>query len=82
VRNQYSRVRNDNQGAGGFNLPSKAYDASSSEDALQVTDTAILSPRALTETRFQFLRAASRSYSQSTAVAITCKARSRAEVRR
>lgn len=71
VRNQYSRIRNDNQGAGGFNLASKACDASSSEDALQITETAILSPRALAETRLQFLRAESRSYSQSTAAAIT-----------
>jgi len=40
VRNQYSRNRNANQGTGGFNLASKAYDASAEENALQVTETA------------------------------------------
>jgi hypothetical protein len=71
IRNQYTRIRNSNQGAGGFNLVSKAYDASAEENALQVTETAVISPRILNETRVQFLRSESRLHDSDSTPAIT-----------
>ena len=43
-----------NSGIGGFTLPSLAFNTTSSEHSLQLTETAILSPRVVNETRFQF----------------------------
>jgi hypothetical protein len=43
-------------GVGGFSLPSRAYDTESSENNIQVTETAILSKTIVNETRFQFER--------------------------
>jgi hypothetical protein len=56
---RYQDVRNalDNQGVGGFNLPSRAYNERQTENTVQVTETAAISARAANETRFQFLRA-------------------------
>jgi carboxypeptidase family protein len=47
----------DNSGVGGLSLASVAYNVSRIEDTLQLTETAIISPNALNETRFQFIRA-------------------------
>jgi hypothetical protein len=56
VRYQELRVAFDNQGVGDFNLPSRAYDERQTEHTLQATETAMISPRAINETRFQYLR--------------------------
>ena len=56
VRYQDVRVALDSQGVGDFNLRSRAYDERQTERAVQVTETAMISARALNETRFQFLR--------------------------
>ena len=48
----------DKQGIGGFSLPSRAYNSTSSENTVQVTETAILSTKAVNETRFQYTRSA------------------------
>ena len=56
ARYQYNRQSFDKQGIGDFNLPSKAYDRRNTENSLQVTETAILSPRFINETRFMFMR--------------------------
>ena len=58
VRYQYVNASLDNQGAGDFNLASRAYNERQTEQTVQVTETAMLSARAINETRFQFLRAA------------------------
>ena len=58
VRYQYVNAGLDNQGAGDFNLASRAYNERQSEQTVQVTETAMISPRAINETRFQYLRAA------------------------
>ena len=42
-------------GAGGFNLLSRAYEQSNLEHAFQVSETAVLSPNVIDETHFQFL---------------------------
>jgi len=55
---RYQRIWNglDNQGVGGFNLPSQAYHEAQREQTAQITETATMNPRLITETRFQYLR--------------------------
>ncbi|HVF27580.1 MAG TPA: carboxypeptidase-like regulatory domain-containing protein [Pyrinomonadaceae bacterium] len=43
-------------GVGNFNLLSRAYDTSGTEHTFQLTETAIINPSVVNETRFQFLR--------------------------
>jgi hypothetical protein len=57
VRYQDVRISQNNQGAGGFYLPSRAYDEKQVENTAQITEAAVISPRAINETRFQFTRA-------------------------
>ncbi len=57
VRFQNTRVENDKQGVGSFSLADQAYNQTSSENTLQLTETAVLSPSAMNETRFQYMRA-------------------------
>ncbi len=54
VRYNYNRFRADNQGLGGFLLPERASNTLSVNQNVQVTETAILNPTTINETRFQF----------------------------
>ena len=56
VRYNYNRFRVENQGVGGFNLPERGYNNLSVNQNLQVTETAILNPTTVNETRFQLSR--------------------------
>ena len=56
VRYNYNRSSTDNQGVGGFNLPERGFNTLSVNQQLQVTETAILNPTTINETRFQFSR--------------------------
>ena len=56
VRYRYSHGGSTNNGIGEFSLPSQAYDASSTDQVVQLTETAMLSLRAVNETRFQYIR--------------------------
>jgi hypothetical protein len=56
VRYQYSSNSAEKQGIGGFNLATRAYKSEGSENSVQVTETAILSVKAVNETRFQYMR--------------------------
>ena len=56
VRYQELRIAFDNQGVGDFSLPSRAYNERQTEHTVQATETAMISPRAINETRFQYLR--------------------------
>jgi len=56
LRNTFSLASAHNEGVGGFSLPSQAYTLTSSQQAFQGVDTAVLSPRAVNELRFQFAR--------------------------
>lgn len=58
VRYQNTRVELDKQGVGGFSLADQAYNQTSSENTLQLTETAVLSGNAINETRFQYMRSA------------------------
>ncbi len=56
TRYSFSDIGNQNQGIGQFTLPERAYNSTDREHSLQVTETAVLSARAINETRFQFQR--------------------------
>ena len=53
---RYSFTRNDvqDQGIGGFNLPSRGYYTLDQYHNVQLTETAVLGPTTVNETRFQF----------------------------
>jgi uncharacterized membrane protein YgcG len=56
ARYQYYRDVEDNDGVGGNVLPEAGYNAASTEHTVQITDTQVLSTKAINETRFQYLR--------------------------
>ena len=56
VRYQYYDNSNTNQGVGQFSLNDQAYNSSSSEHTVQISDTQVISDKVINETRFQFLR--------------------------
>ena len=56
LRYSYSKTRAENIGASDFSLPSRAYNRSNTEQTLQLTETAVLSPTMINETRFQYIR--------------------------
>lgn len=56
VRYTYARDTAQNQGIGGFSLAQRAYNTRDAEDTIQVTETAVLSARTVSETRFRFRR--------------------------
>src|ERR1043165_540753 len=54
VRYNYNRFKAENQGLGGFTLPERAFDLLTVNQNVQATETAILNPTMINETRFQF----------------------------
>jgi hypothetical protein len=56
MRYSYSRSKTDNTGASDFSLPERAFDRSNTTQTVQITETAILSPALMNETRFQYIR--------------------------
>ncbi len=56
ARYTFTRSNTEDAGIGGFSLPERAFDTSSTEQSFQLTETAILSPSMINETRFQYLR--------------------------
>lgn len=56
ARYSFTSMSRLNQGTGEFSLPSRAFDTSGRDHTLQLTETAVLGPRAINETRFQFAR--------------------------
>ena len=59
VRYQYVQMGMNNDGAGSFNLASTAYNQKTTESTVQATETAVLSPRLINESRFQYMRTTS-----------------------
>ncbi len=53
-RYNFNRSRTDNQGVVGFNLPERAFDTVSTNQNIQLTETAILNSTTINETRFQY----------------------------
>jgi hypothetical protein len=56
TRYQYYRDTWENNGVGGSVLPEAGYDTTSTEHTVQITDTQVLSAKAINETHFQYLR--------------------------
>ncbi|HET9713945.1 MAG TPA: TonB-dependent receptor, partial [Pyrinomonadaceae bacterium] len=56
VRYSYSHNSADNVGASDFSLPERAFNRSNTTQTVQLTETAILSPAMMNETRFQYIR--------------------------
>jgi hypothetical protein len=71
VRYQYYRDTWENNGIGGLVLPEAAYNTLSTEHTLQITDTQVLSSKAINETRFQYLRDGSNQTPLSTAPSVS-----------
>jgi hypothetical protein len=56
VRYSYTNTKADNVGASDFSLPERAFSRSNTTQTFQVTETAILNPVLMNETRFQYIR--------------------------
>jgi hypothetical protein len=54
ARYNYNRFRVDDAGVSGFNLPERGFDTISTGHTIQLTETAILNPTTVNETRFQY----------------------------
>src|SRR5271157_4745901 len=66
VRYQYVRNNQDNEGIGQFSLPSVGFNSHSTEQTVQISDTQIISPTIVNETRFQYIRQTSNQIPLST----------------
>ncbi|MEP6570920.1 MAG: TonB-dependent receptor, partial [Acidobacteriota bacterium] len=56
ARYSYTHSSTANGGIGGFSLPERAYDSSSTQHNIQLTETAVLNATMINETKFQFTR--------------------------
>src|SRR5581483_5074638 len=56
VRYQDTRAELDNEGVGGFNLSSRAFNQTETENTVQATETMVLGAKGVTETRSQYMR--------------------------
>lgn len=65
ARYQYWLDQEANQGVSGFSLPSLGYTAHSAEHTFQLSDTQILGPSVINETRFQYVRELSQDTPQN-----------------
>ena len=54
VRYNFNRFRVTDQGVGGFSLPERGFDTVSTNQNIQITETAILNSTTINETRFQY----------------------------
>lgn len=66
MRYQLTHDGDQNSGLASFSLPSQAYNLNETEHTLQISDTQILSPKVVNETRFQFQREANHQLPIST----------------
>ena len=70
IRYHWTDISNTNSGASGFNLASRGVNTQSYDNTIQATETAVLSSKAVTETRFMYERSQFNSNSVSTAPGI------------
>ena len=56
LRYMYDRQKSSNNGVSQFALQTQGYDTLNQENTLQLSDTQILSPRWINETRFEYIR--------------------------
>ena len=64
---RYGFTRNDvqDQGIGNFNLPSRGYYTLDQDQTVQITDTVVLGPNTVNETRFQFFHVNDNQFANS-----------------
>ncbi len=70
ARYQVEHETSQNGGLGQFSLPSQAYNLNSTEQTVQISDSQILSPKIVNETRFQFQRENNHQLPFSSAIAV------------
>ena len=70
VRYQLTHETSQGGGLGQFSLPSQAYNLNETEQTVQISDSQIVSPKIVNETRFQFLRASNHQLPFSAAPAV------------
>lgn len=71
VRYMLDRQKQTNSGVSQFALESQAYDLSSYENSVQISDTQVLSANAVNETRFQYISDRSNQVAQNSDPTIT-----------
>ena len=71
TRFMYEENDQSNVGVGGLVVPTAGYNSNSSETTLQVSDTQIVSPRVINETRFEYQRETATEKALSTDPTIT-----------
>ncbi len=70
TRYSYSHSSTANGGVGGFSLPERAYDSSSTQQNLQLTETAVLNAAMINEVKFQFTHQRAESLADNSRPAI------------
>ncbi|MGD9627767.1 MAG: TonB-dependent receptor [Pyrinomonadaceae bacterium] len=65
VRYSFERETSENSGVGGFSLPSRSFSASDTEHLFRLTETSVLSPTVVNETRFQYISRSGREFGDS-----------------
>jgi hypothetical protein len=56
ARYTFERATNQNEGVGGFNLPSRVFNSTNTQHTVQATDTIVINKKIINETRFQYER--------------------------
>jgi hypothetical protein len=70
ARYTYSHSNLENNGVGGFSLPQRGYESHFRSHNIQLTETAIISPTVINETRFQFTHSRNESLGDSSTPAV------------
>jgi hypothetical protein len=70
VRYQYTNIGLADTGVGGLSLASQGYKSTTGEQTVQATETAVISPTMINETRFQFMHTTANDTVKSTAPTI------------
>ena len=66
ARYTYSHFSLQNAGVGGFSLPSRAFNTGNTQHTFQITETAVLNPKVINETRFQYIHTRTTSTGDNT----------------
>jgi Carboxypeptidase regulatory-like domain len=66
ARYSFNRNHSENNGVGGFSLPVRGYDFQSTNQNIQLTETAVINATTINETRFQFARNKTESFGNNT----------------
>ncbi|HEX8709419.1 MAG TPA: carboxypeptidase regulatory-like domain-containing protein [Pyrinomonadaceae bacterium] len=56
ARYTYSHFQLENAGVGNFSLPTQAFTTANTQHTVQLTETAVINPKWINETRFQYIR--------------------------